>query len=269
MKKFTKIAVVAAGAALAVQGAFAGPNNNNLILSVNNNNNGGTTEFTINLGNASGYTAAQQNLDISSLMSTFNSQYASAGASGLNIGVVGGQNGQGGLAGTGNDVFTTTLRIGDGYATAGSEAAPTGPSGNPPSKSIIANAGGVTGGFSGYGSNLAIGDSTSFTSNIAKDPSSAGTAGNSFVGYLSQGANPLVTMTGSKIVLDLWKDTVTAAGTTGWAYQGNFTLDLSGANPSLIWDAASAVPEPATYGLCAGAGLLVLSLRNQFRRKIA
>ena len=72
-----------------------------------------------------------------------------------------------------------------------------------------------------------------------------------------------------KIVLDLWKDTVTAAGTTGWAYQGNFTLDLSGANPSLIWDAASAVPEPATYGLCAGAGLLVLSLRNQFRRKIA
>lgn len=243
MNTFAKMAVVTAGALLAVQGALAGPNNNNLIFSVNNNNGGGTTEFTVNLGNASGYTSAQSNLNLNSFVSTF-SQFASAGASGLNIGVVAGQNGQGGLAGTGNDVFTTTLRVGGGsYLTPGTEPAPTGPSGNQPSKAVIANAGGIAGGYSGYGSNLAVSDSTSFTANVAQDPLTAGTgsssSANSFVGYLSQNCNPLQAMTGNVIVLDLWKDAVTASGTTGWQYVGTFTFDKSGATPTLTWNSTS------------------------------
>jgi hypothetical protein len=230
-----KMALIIAGIALAVPGAWAGPNNNNLILSINNNNNGGTTEFTVNLGNASGYTSAQANLDISSFVGTFKSQYIAASASGLNAGVVAGQNGQGGLTGASNDVFTTLRTGGGSYLNPGTEGAPA----NNPSKALIANAGGITGGFSGYGSNLAINDPTSFTANIAQDPSTAGTAGSSFVGYLGQPANPLQTMTGNTIVLDLWKDTVTASGTTGWKYVGNFTFDNSGATATLVWNSTS------------------------------
>jgi hypothetical protein len=46
---------------------------------------------------------------------------------------------------------------------------------------------------------------------------------------------------------------------------GSFAL---GANDSFTYTAV-AVPEPTTYGMLAGAGLLVVSLRNQLRRKQA
>src|SRR5690349_1220647 len=94
MTKFAKLAVAMTGAALAVQAAFAGANNNNLILSINNNDGAGGTEFTISLGQSSTFTSP--NYDLSSFLSSYSS-FASAGASGLNVGVAGGQNGQGGL----------------------------------------------------------------------------------------------------------------------------------------------------------------------------
>lgn len=264
MNKLAKIALVAAGAALAVQGAFAGVNNNNLILSINNNDGGGSTEFTVNLGQVSTFTPVP-NYNLSSFMSGFGG-YASANASGLNVGVAGGQNGQGGISGAGNDVFTTTLRAGNlnNGLIAGGESGPT-PN---PSKSNIGSAGGIAGGVITFGNNVSTGDANSFTSVIAKDPTTAGTAANSFVGALG-GDNPLQAMTGSTIYLDLWKDTVTSTGgVTGWQYAGDFALTLNGANSTLVFDAVSA-PEPAAYGVCAGAGLLVLSLRRQFRRKTA
>lgn len=265
MNKFKKMAIVAAGAALAIQGAFAA-NNNNLILSVNNNNGGGSTEFTVNLGLISSFTPIP-NYDLSSFLSTFNSQYASAGASGLNVGVAGGQS-NGGLSGVGNDVFTTSLRVGNTgqYTVAGTEGAP----GVNPSKANIGSAGAVVSGTITFGSNVATSDGNSFTSAIAKDSTTAGTNPNNFTGNLGIAADPLQHMTGSTITLDLWKDTVVTSTTlSGWVYQGSFTFDLSGANPSLIFDAATPVPEPSTYGLLGGAGLLALSLRNQFRRKNA
>lgn len=46
---------------------------------------------------------------------------------------------------------------------------------------------------------------------------------------------------------------------------GQFTL---GANDSFTFNTV-AVPEPTTYGMLAGAGLLVVSMRNQLRRKQA
>lgn len=262
MSKFTKLAIATAGAALALQGAFAA--NNDLILSINNNSGSpaGSTEFTVNLGQLSSFTAP--NYDLSSFMSTFNSSFTSAGASGLNVGVVGGQNGQGGFgnAGVGNDVFTTTLRTGGGSYTSAGSSAP----GSAPSSSFIANAGGIAGGFTGFGPNNAISDSTSFSSLIAKDPTTAGTAANSFIGYLGTADDPLHTMTGSTITLDLWKDTQTSSGgaTSGWTYQGTLTFDTSGAQPSLTFDAAP-VPEPSIASLFVGAGVLSFLLRRKLR----
>jgi hypothetical protein len=263
MNRFSKVAIAMAGAALAVQAAFAGVNNNNLVLSINNNNGSGTTEFTVNLGQQS--TFLGPNYDLSSFLGNFNSQYASAAALSLNVGVAGGQNGQGTIQnpGVGNDVFTTTLRQGNvgQYTITGSEGAPS----INPTKATIGNAGSVAAGTIEFGSNVAIGGGSSFTSLFAKDPVTAGTAANNFTGDLG-GANPLQTMTGGTLTLDLWKDTVTSSGTSGWLYQGDLVFDFTGPNPTLTWD-ASPIPEPSTFSLCAGAGLLGLAFRRHFRRK--
>lgn len=264
MKNLYKFALLTALGLASVQGVFAGANNNDLILDINANDSGGTTEFDVNLGNISTFTPTP-NYDLSSLVSGFNS-YSSATVSGLMIGVVGGQNGQGGIAGTGNDIFSTTMRVGgSSYATAGTEGAPTAGS---PGKAAIGSAGGITGTFSDYGVNTSTGDSTSWTSLVAKDTTTDGTANNSFSSYL--GLNPMSSITGSTITLDLWKDTVTGSSTTsGWVYQGDLTLTLNGsAAPSLVYD-VSAVPEPTTYGMLAGAGLLLVSFRNKLVRKNA
>jgi len=75
--------------------------------------------------------------------------------------------------------------------------------------------------------------------------------------------------------LNAWEspNTVGTGSINFWAVQANstagtqdafFTLDSSG-----VVTFSAAVPEPSTYGLFAGAGLLVVCLRNQFRRKQA
>lgn len=273
MNKLTKIAIAAAGLALAAQGAFAGVNNNDLIFSVNNNDNGGNTEFDVNLGTLSSLTSPNDNL--SGLVSGFSGFTSASATTGLNVGVAGGQN-LGTISGAGNDVFATTLRVGGGsYQTAGTEGNPTvvaGASANP-SKANIANAANTVDTFTGYGANNSTG-AGSFSAQVAFDHTTPGTVGaNNFSTDLGiAGATPLQSMTGTTIVLDLWGDTEGASSPGGWVYEGDltFTYDPSGASgPTLIWDEASAVPEPTTYGLFAGVGLLALSVRRQLVRKNA
>jgi hypothetical protein len=55
-------------------------------------------------------------------------------------------------------------------------------------------------------------------------------------------------------------------GGTAPTVMNTFTLQSDG---DLVYGTVSAVPEPTTYGLVAAAGLLVISLRNQFSRKQA
>lgn len=273
MNKLTKIAIVAAGFALAAQGAFAGVNNNDLIFSINNNDGGGTTEFDVNLGTLSSLTSPNDNL--SGLISGFSGFNSASATTGLNIGVAGGQN-LGTISGAGNDVFATTLRVGGGsYQTAGTEGNPSVVAGaaSSPSKANIANAANTVDTFTGYGVNTSTG-AGSFTAQVASDHVTPGTVGgNNFSTDLGIGsATPLQSMTGTSIVLDLWSDTEGTTAPGGWVYDGNltFTYDSSGASaPTLIWDEAAAVPEPTTYGLFAGVGLLALSLRRQLVRKNA
>jgi len=77
--------------------------------------------------------------------------------------------------------------------------------------------------------------------------------------YQNAWENPNQVGTGS---INFWA--VQANNTTGTQDQF-FTLDSSGT----VTFGVAAVPEPSTYGLFAGAGVLAVCLRNQFRRKQA
>ena len=75
-----------------------------------------------------------------------------------------------------------------------------------------------------------------------------------------------VGFTGSAIsVEDLYFDDQNATGGTPATYLGSFVL---GGDGTLSFDVASSpvVPEPMTYGLLSGLGLLAVSLRQQIRR---
>ena len=77
---------------------------------------------------------------------------------------------------------------------------------------------------------------------------------------LSSGVNPAATVGTSDI---LYK--TTANGATPVAFN-SFSLNP---NTEVLTYGTAAVPEPATYGMIAGLGLLAFSLRNQFRGKQA
>jgi hypothetical protein len=103
---------------------------------------------------------------------------------------------------------------------------------------------------------------------IAKSASLPGTSNpNNFVTQLggqTAGVNPLHTFVSSILVEDVWNETLTpSGGLTPWQFLGVLTMDLSGSSPNVFFDAASPVPEPGTYGVLAGLGLLALSLRKQ------
>lgn len=248
MNKFTKMAIVAAGAALVAQGARASFTVNDLYLGFTQSS--ASSDLIIDLGQGSSLSGSSSSVDLSSDLgglSTFNSLFNNT-ATGVSMAVVGADNKFGQV-----DVYTTLLRSsGAGDPTVpGSSSAGLSTAGLSTAASKVSGL--ASGGLPAAGSSISDNNKT-YSSAIE------GTA-NSFTA--SVGVNPGNAIDSSGTLMeDLYKGT-----STGYTYEGYLTFNYG--NDSLTFTPATAVPEPATYGLFAGAGLLVLSLRRQFRRKTA
>lgn len=256
MKYFTKAAVLAAGVALVSQAAQAAFTANDLYVGFDSSL--GSSDLVLNLGLGSSLFSQTSVVNLSGdfTPNTFNSVFT-GGAAGVSMSVVGANN-----AFNNNAVYTSAPRVGG----AGTASVP---------GSNLATLGHSTSQINGGAS--AVSGITTLPATVgasvldSSKPFSAtgiisGSTATSFFG--KTGAQPQSTIGVSGLIYqDLWKGTVAA----GYTYQGYFTFD--GSTDSLTFTSANvptvAVPEPATYGALAGAGLLALSLRGQLRRKQA
>lgn len=113
--------------------------------------------------------------------------------------------------------------------------------------------------------------STGWSFNIAQSPGQNGT---SSAGSLAgDTTNPMLQLSSGVATETLWEATETGSGrtkaTTAWQEIGTFTINANTDTVSFTGADVSAVPEPSTYGLLAGAGLLVVALRRNFSVKNA
>jgi len=187
-------------------------------------------------------------------MTAFNSVFSSF--SGLYVGAVSGKTG--GF----NSIMISTI----------SPASPA--SGSAPNSANIANAAGVVLSIPGAGAvgggsqaivanNLGYGQS--FKELIANGSAAGLSDPNLFGNYIPL-QDPLSSMSGNTVTLNLWKDTQTAGGGfTGWVAAGQLSLNLSGS--TFVADFTPA-PEPATTSLLAGAGMLVVLVRRKIGQKM-
>jgi hypothetical protein len=254
MKNSYKIALLAALGLASVTVAQAQLQTGDLVLGFTSQGAGVTQDYVVDLGSLPAFGSANVTLNPLSttlLGSTFGANLANGA---VNVGIVGGNS-------SGSYIYDSVLDGGTGTPTVAGSSAPA----TPPSKSGIASAAGTLGAVAG-GVNAFAGNSD-FTGNIAQSPAAVGTAANSFSSYIYDNPLTQIGAGAGSIVLDIYKDAASGkTGTTGWAYEGNVTINLStGAD---TFDAVS-VPEPTTYGLLAGAGLLAVSLRNKLSRKNA
>jgi PEP-CTERM motif len=86
------------------------------------------------------------------------------------------------------------------------------------------------------------------------------------------GNNPASQLSSGQVIENLFGatqgGTILHPNVSGWSYLGTFIFNLNDPNNTILFSLNPvAVPEPATYGALAGAGLLLLSLRRQLNRK--
>jgi hypothetical protein len=234
MNKFTKIAVVAALAAMAAQGlrAQTAPGGD-LILGFTSTSS--SSDYVVDLG-----AIPTVPTDLGSAINL--SQFGTGGApsiGNMSVGVMFGK-----AVGTPGDFAGLSVPHGT--------AAPPTPSGN----NVSAAVNDALSVIIGTPGNTTL---TSFTGQSAF--LTAGTFANSL------GADPRVVMPGTSIVLDIYESTRLAnSGRTtvasAFSLIGTLSLDLSGPTAHAEFT-PTAVPEPSTYGLIAGAGLLLVVLRRR------
>ena len=258
MKRFTKTAMLGAavGAVLVSQSAQAGFTVNDLYLGFTQSS--ASSDLIIDLGQASSLIGASSVVDLSSDLaglSTFNSTFNTS-ANGVGMAVVGGDNVFGSFG-----VFATQVRSGG----AGTAAIP-GSSLTATPHSSSAMSGGASA-VSAIMSSVVGGLPTAGNQASDTTKSYSATEVNGATTFLGKtGVQPAGTIGSSGIMYeDLWAATTTKA----YTYEGFFTFNY-GADSLTFTPASlvvSAVPEPGMYGVMAGAGLLVLSVRRQFSRK--
>lgn len=190
------------------------------------------------------------NLSSTFSASTFNTAFGtdSGALSDVAAGVVGG------VAGVPTAYLFQTSLVGNSPTTLASSATPA-------FNNSLASAGAST--IGEYGS----GGQSGWTAFVAASPSSLGTL-TSGSDVSAQTGNPLGQLSSGVLDLTLWENTETKAGTheavQGWVDEGTIDINL---NNDTIGFSTVAVPEPSTYGLFAGAGLLAVALRRQFSVK--
>lgn len=263
-------------AALGVAGATAAqatsPNNGDLVIGFTSTSSTVTEDYFVDLGPYSSLTV-NDNLSADLSLSTLQSVFGSALTSGnVDVGVIG--------ADTVNNLeWDSSLRNSGPFTPPYTSANSTKPASPTSGQFSLA-------GSDFLGLDVASGpqgetktDTTSWSYIISQGPGAKGTAAgegsegvNSWGGQMTSPSGAVASdgKGGYDINLDLYGDN-NNSGTTGRAftYDGYFNLDINGSSLSFTYDPTAAVPEPATYGLFAGAGLLLVALRRQFIAKNA
>jgi hypothetical protein len=105
-----------------------------------------------------------------------------------------------------------------------------------------------------------------WSSEVAVSPGLPGSSVSSSVA--SEDGNPLGQLNSGVLDLTLWDDTKTGGlhpSAGSWVDDGTIAINLN--NDTVEFTSVAAVPEPSTFGLFAGAGLLAVALRRQFSLK--
>ncbi|MGC9944625.1 MAG: PEP-CTERM sorting domain-containing protein [Verrucomicrobiota bacterium] len=211
-------------------------------------------DYVIDLGSETQFTSsATLNLSSDFSVSTFNSAFGTdadalsgnGGNTSLSDVAVGAVGGNGTLP---NKQFYQTLGIGSavGSSSIGTAINLAGPA------------------YGEYSSATANG----FSYLVATSPGSAGTDPSDSIASVS--LNPLSYLTSGIVTEGVYEaQTVVSGRTTTYssAEVGTLTINLN--TDSITYAGISAVPEPSTYGLLAGFGLLVVAVRRQMVRKNA
>jgi hypothetical protein len=107
-----------------------------------------------------------------------------------------------------------------------------------------------------------------FSAQVAMSPT---TFGANSVG--ANVADPLSLLSGGTASLTLWEATISGTSRSEtispWSELGTLSINANGGIDTVSFVGVNAVPEPTTYGLLGGAGLLLLGLRRPFRKKNA